>query len=55
VRNSVLQSLVARQCLSPEASTILKSWPIERSGFSVFVGDPLTLPEEQSDIKRVLR
>jgi hypothetical protein len=33
----------------------LKSWPIERSGFSVFVGDPLTLPDQKSDIKRVLR
>jgi hypothetical protein len=33
----------------------MMSWPIERSGFSVFVGDPLTLPEEKSDIKRVLR
>jgi hypothetical protein len=51
----VLRSLVARQCLSKEAAATMMSWPIERSGFSVFVGDPLTLPEEKSDIKRVLR
>ena len=51
----MLQSLVARQCLSEESAAIMKSWPIERSGFSVFVGDPLTLPENQVDVKRVLR
>ncbi len=55
VRASVLQSLVARQCLSEESAAIMKSWPIERSGFSVFVGEPLTVPEHQADIKRVLR
>jgi hypothetical protein len=55
VRASVLQSLVARQCLSKESAAIMKSWPIERSGFSVFVGEPLTVPEHQSDVKRVLR
>ncbi len=55
VRTSVIQSLVAQQCLSTDTAGILKSWPIERSGFSVFVGDPLTLPDQQSDIKRVLR
>ena len=54
VRASVLRSLVARQCLSEESAAIMKSWPIERSGFSVFVGDPLTLPENQADVKRVL-
>jgi hypothetical protein len=31
------------------------SWPIERSGFSVFVGQSLALPEEAEDIRRILR
>jgi hypothetical protein len=40
---SVLQLRVARQCLSLEATFVLSSWSMNRSGFSVFVGDPLTL------------
>jgi hypothetical protein len=33
----------------------LLSLPIERSGFSVFVGESLNLPDEQAEIRRVLQ
>jgi len=29
--------------------------PIERSGFSVFVGESLTLPDNEADIRRILQ
>ncbi len=38
VRTAVLKSLVARCCLTPETAAELGSWPRERSGFSVIVG-----------------
>jgi len=55
IRQAVTRSLVARKLLREETAQVLLSWPIERSGFSVFVGPSLTLPEEAEDIRRILR
>ena len=55
VRAAVLRSLVARQCLREDTARVILSWPVERSGFSVFVGEPLRLPENREQVQRVLR
>ena len=55
IRQAVLRSLVARKLLREETAEVMLSWPIERSGFSVFVGQSLALPEEAEDIRRILR
>ena len=55
VREAVLRSLVARNCLRQDTAKVMRSWPIERSGFSVFAGDPLRLPEDRAQVQRVLR
>jgi hypothetical protein len=55
IRQAVTRSLVARKLLREETAQILLSWPIERSGFSVFVGPSLTLPDEAEDVRRILR
>ena len=46
---------MAREILREETAKTLLSLPVERSGFSVFVGESLNLPEEQTDIRRILQ
>ncbi|MFN8612901.1 MAG: transposase zinc-binding domain-containing protein [Vulcanimicrobiota bacterium] len=41
------KSLVARKCLQPETAKLLESWPLDRSGFSTIVGDPITQPTDR--------
>ena len=54
LRHSILKSLVARKCLQAETATLLESWPLERSGFSAFVGDPICQPTDRPRLERVL-
>ena len=54
LRHSILKSLVARQCLQPETAKLLESWPLDRSGFSAFVGDPISQPADRPRLQRVL-
>lgn len=55
IRLRIVQSFVAREILREETAKTLLSLPVERSGFSVFVGESLNLPEEQTDIRRILQ
>gem|GEM_PF-6285080 len=55
IRASLVQSFVARGILREETAKILLEMPIERSGFSVFVGESLTLPDNEADIRRILQ
>ena len=55
LRHSILKSLVARKCLQPETAEVLESWPLERSGFSAFVGTATNQPAERPRLERVLR
>ena len=54
LRHSILKSLVARSCLQPETAKLLESWPLDRSGFSAFVGDPISQPADRPRLQRVL-
>ena len=54
LRHSILKSLVARGCLQPETANLLESWPLERSGFSAFLGDPINQPGDRPRLQRVL-
>ena len=54
LRHSILKSLVARKCLQPETAKLLESWPLDRSGFSAFVGDPISQPADRPRLQRVL-
>ena len=54
LRHSILKSLVARKCLQPETAKLLESWPLDRSGFSAFVGDPSSQPADRPRLQRVL-
>ena len=54
LRHSILKSLVARGCLQPETANLLESWPLERSGFSAFLGDPINHPGDRPRLQRVL-
>lgn len=54
LRHSILKSLVARKCLQLETAQLLESWPLERSGFSAFVGDTITQPADRPRLERVL-
>ncbi len=47
LRHSILKSLVASKCLQPETAKLLESWPLDRSGFSAFVGDPINQPADR--------
>ena len=51
---AILKSLVARNCLQPETAKLMESWPLERSGFSGFVGDPISQPADRPRLQRVL-
>jgi hypothetical protein len=55
IRLAVCRSLVARKLLQKETADTLLSWPLDQSGFSVFIGPSMSLPEESEDIRRVLR
>lgn len=55
LRHSILKSLVARQCLHLKTAEIVESWPLERSGFSAFVGSALNQPTGGTRLERVLR
>ncbi len=55
LRHSILKSLVARKCLQPETAQLLESWPLDRSGFSAFVGSPINQPADRPRLERVLR
>ena len=46
---------MARKLLQPQSAETLLSWPLEKSGFSLFVGASMALPQDSEDIKRVLR
>ena len=54
LRHSILKSLVARNCLQPETAKLLESWPLDRSGFSAFVGEPINQPADRPRLQRVL-
>lgn len=54
LRHSILKSLVTRKCLQAETANLLESWPLDRSGFSAFVGDPISQPGDRPRLKRVL-
>ena len=54
LRHSILKSLVARKCLQQETAKLLESWPLDRSGFSAFVGDTITQPTDRPRLERVL-
>lgn len=54
LRHSILKSLVARKCLRAESAKILESWPLDRSGFSAFVGSPINQPADRPRLERVL-
>ena len=54
LRHSILKSLVARKCLQPETAKLLESWPLDRSGFSAFVGDPISQHADRPRLQRVL-
>lgn len=54
LRHSILKSLVARKCLQLETAKLLESWPLERSGFSAFVGDAINQPTDRPRLERVL-
>ena len=55
IRQAVTRSLVARQLLQPQSAETLLSWPLEKSGFSLFIGPSMALPGESEDVQRVLR
>ena len=55
IRQAVTRSLVARQLLQAQSAETLLSWPLEKSGFSLFIGPSMDLPGESEDIQRVLR
>ena len=55
LRHSILKSLVARKCLQPETAATLESWPLDRSGFSAFVGSAINQPADRPRLERVLR
>jgi hypothetical protein len=55
LRHSILKSLVVRKCLRPETAQILESWPLDRSGFSAFVGSAINQPADRPRLQRVLR
>ncbi|MFN8613230.1 MAG: transposase [Vulcanimicrobiota bacterium] len=54
LRHSILKSLVARKCLQPETAKLLESRLLDRSGFSAFVGDPISQPADRPRLQRVL-
>jgi len=54
LRHSILKSLVARKCLQLETARLLESWPLERSGFSAFIGDTINQPTDRPRLERVL-
>ena len=54
LRHSILKFLVARNCLQLETARLLESWPLDRSGFSAFVGDPISQPADRPRLERVL-
>ena len=54
LRQSILKSLVARKCLQPETAKLLESWPLDRTGFSTFVADPISQPADRPRLQRVL-
>ena len=54
LRHSILKSLVARHCLLAETAQLMESWPLDRSGFSVFIGEAIHQPTERPSIQRVL-
>jgi len=55
LRHSILKSLVARKCLRPETAGTMESWPLDRSGFSAFVGSAINQPADRPRLERVLR
>ena len=55
LRHSILKSLVARKCLQPETAATLESWPLDRSGFSAFVGSAINQTADRPRPERVLR
>ena len=55
LRHSILKSLVARKCLRPETADTTESWPLDRSGFSAFVGSAINQPADRPRLERVLR
>ena len=54
LRHSILKSLVARGWLQAETANLNESWPLERSGFSAFLGDPIGQPGDRPRLQRVL-
>ena len=55
LRHSILKSLVARKCLQRETADTMESWPLDRSGFSAFVGPAINQPADRPRLERVLR
>ena len=55
LRHSILKSLVARKCLQRETADTMESWPLDRSGFSAFVGEAINQPADRPRLERVLR
>ena len=55
LRHSILKSLVARKCLQSETAEVMESWPLERSGFSAFIGTAINQPTDRARLERVLR
>ena len=53
LRHSILKSLVARNCLQPDTAKLLESWPLDRSGFSAFVGSAINQPADRPRLQRV--
>ena len=47
--------LVARKCLQRETADTMESWPLDRSGFSAFVGAAINQPADRPRLERVLR
>ncbi|MCP5044604.1 MAG: hypothetical protein GY944_26555 [bacterium] len=56
-RAGLLRALVQAERLSPSFAEVLVAWPHPRTGFSVFVGEPVppTAPDDQAALKRVSR
>ena len=55
LRHSILKSLVARHCLQAERAELMEKWPLDRCGFSAFVGSPISQPTDRTRLERVLR
>lgn len=46
---------MARKCLQRETADTMESWPLDRSGFSAFVGAAINQPADRPSLERVLR